>query len=184
MLVPRKQIQMYRDAIADGTPIGFALAELVGILDMALMVNDAADIIERIARSRPKRSVAIAEGVEWLKKLNDQAAPQAPCTANAPGRSPELASHKEAATPASRDELRRNVQDATPPGKSTDDARLPAQPAGIPLSRDERECAMRLADAAERMVSTFKEHLDVCGPCAINWQTLRNRLGQWESVTR
>lgn len=179
MLLSREIIQMYRDAIAAGEPIGFALNELLSILDMALAVDDAAEVLAYVAAK--DRTKAVRErAVECLKKL--KADPQAPCTADEPGVSPELASHKDAATPASSDG--HSLSDADPPGKSTGDSRLPAKPAGTSLSRDERTCANRLATAAGLMVKTFKDHLDVCGPCAINWQTLRKALGQWESVTK
>jgi actin-like ATPase involved in cell morphogenesis len=36
------------------------------------------------------------------------------------------------------------------------------------------KAADNLADAAERMVQSYKDHLDRCRPCTINWQRLRD----------
>ena len=183
MSVSAEQIRSLREAVVSGEPFGFSVEELVAILDMAAHFYELRELLRRITHG-PKRMVAVRKSAEWLKQ-HDETTPEAPCTANAPGPDPELASHKEATTPASRSsDDRAGTSAATPPGKSKDEARLPAKPAGVPLSRDERECANKLAEASERMVKTFSDHLDLCQPCNINWQSLRRALGQWESVTK
>ena len=177
-MVPFERVRELRDKIAAGEPVGLSVDELILILNMALALDGATSLLSQVANG-PGKIVALRLIPEWLKQLHDPETPEAPCKVNAPGPGPQTTSHKEEATPASV----QSFSDA-PPGKTKDQARLPAQPAGVPLSRDERKCAEKMADAAERFVDTFKDHLDVCAPCNINWSSLRKALGQWQSVTK
>ena len=185
MLANTESIKGLREALVEGSPVGLSINELIAILDTAILVEEAGRIVANLV----KHSInveAVRDGAAFLDKLNELDSPEAPCAADAPASDPQSASHKEASTPASRatETFAGTDSAATPPGKNKDRSRLPAQPSGEPLSREERECAEKLADAAERMIRTFREHLDICAPCSINWQTLRKRLGQWQSVTR
>ena len=183
-MIAADSIAELRTAIASGEPIGFSMEDLIEILDLAASCSKALALLHRIANG-PEKAAAVREIPELLKKFTTNT-PEAPCIANAPGPDPEPESHKDEATPAASrsDDYRAGRNAASAPGKTRDQARLPAKPAGVPLSREERHCANKMAEAAERMVQSFTDHLDVCQPCNINWQSLRRALGQWESVTK
>lgn len=59
----------------------------------------------------------------------------------------------------------------------------PGKPA-VPLERSERKCADRLAKTSEAMMNSYRDHLDKCRLCTLNWQNMRNALSDWHGVTR
>lgn len=168
------KLKAIRHDMLNGVPVYLEVTELLRMIEMSISAVEAKNIIEHLVKNA-KRKRDAALGLTWLDRFN--AAPEAPCTAPSADH-PELASHKDGATPAATDTV------GGPPGQSTDDSPLPAQPPALPLSREERVCADQLADAAERLVNSFRDHLGRCQACTLNWQLLREHLGQYQSVTK
>jgi len=163
----RDKLRALGVALASGAPVPFTFDDLTTMIYMGLSYYEARDIFNELVQIET-RLKALDDAKAWLAR---NAASEAPFTA-AITASPEAESHKDGPTPAAK------------PGKSTEDALLPVKPPTQPLSREERDCAAQLAAAASRFISTFKSHLGKCEACTINWQTLRDAVGQWESVTK
>lgn len=188
-MMPREQLRQIMEAInsANGVPIALGLEDVRDILNLADLAYEAQTLMGEIVVHIRAGQHGYAIGVikAWL---DTNVAPQAPCIdqsgfvpspgdAIAPSHPSEVASHKEGSTPA--------AATSGPPGKISDGPRLPAQPAdATPLERHERVCADKLAATAEAMVNSFRDHLDKCQACRINWQSMKKALGEYQGCTR
>ena len=166
--VVKERLEQWREAMQTGGSVSFTFDELLSLVEMSIASIEAAEIMQMLVRPKRQNTLGLMAG--WLQRN----APGAPCTALNQADD-GATSHEDRATTAGPEGS---------PVKSTDSVSLPAQPPALPLSREERVCADRLADGARRMLSSFREHLGRCEACTINHQTLKEALGQWETVTR
>lgn len=149
-------------AFGAGQPVVCSAKELAAVVKMAVLsldlsadLEEAVTLLRRVAKAEHKRRAKhITDVKRWIEK---NVTPEAPCE-----------------TPPSGE-----ARPATPSktGQAND-----AQPAGVtPMPKNLREAADRMADAAERFVESYKDHLDRCQPCTINWQLLRDSLAAYQS---
>lgn len=190
-MISREALLQLRRAITEEVPLALGAAEMLEIIALADSAFEARELMGELVPHLRRGETGYAIGLikAWF---DTNVAPQAPCTdqsgnvpspsdATAPSQPPGGSSHKEASPPAT-------ALTSGPPGKSTGDERLPAQPADAappaPLERHERVCADKLASTAEAFMNSFREHLDRCRTCQINWQSMRKALGEYQGCTR